>query len=118
MNHPLVLLRIDNLSLVNSSESQDVKSGLGHCDEILLLAKNKASNLTLPKLEALMSEKGSLTLILGDIHDSHVVSVDVNCFVTNNQLFVLLLLVSMSQHEDVGVSEIELVFPLGEESML
>lgn len=118
MNHSLILLGIDNLSLVDSSKCQDVKTGFRHSDEIFLLTKNEASNLTLPKLETLMSEKGSLSLVLRDIHDSHVVSVDVNCFVTDNQLFVLLLLVSMSQHEDVCVSKIELVFPLGEESML
>jgi len=65
-----------------------------------------------------MSEKGGLSLVLRNVHDSNIVGVNVDCLVTDNELFVLLLLVSMSQHKDVGISKIKLVFPLGEEGML
>ena len=65
-----------------------------------------------------MSEKGGLSLVLRNVHDSNIVGVNVDCLVTDNELFVLLLLVSMSQHKDVCISKIKLVFPLGEEGML
>jgi hypothetical protein len=65
-----------------------------------------------------MSKKGGLSLVLRNVHDSNIVGVNVDCLVTDNELFVLLLLVSMSQHKDVGISKIKLVFPLGEEGML
>ena len=118
MHHSFVLFGINNLPLVNSSECKNVQSGLGHGDEVLLLAQDETSDLTLPKLEALVSEQGGLSLVLGDVHHGHIVGVDVNGFVTDNQLFVLLLLVSVSQHKDVRVSEIELVLPLGQERVL
>ena len=65
-----------------------------------------------------MSKKGGLSLVLRNVHDSNIVGVNVDCLVTDNELFVLLLLVSMSQHKDVCISKIKLVFPLGEEGML
>ena len=65
-----------------------------------------------------MSEKSGLTFLLRNVHHSYIVSIDVDCLVTNDELFVLLLLISMSEHENVGVSEIKLVFPLCEESVL
>ena len=65
-----------------------------------------------------MPEQGGLTLILRNVHDSDIICVDVDCFVTDNQLFVLLFLISMPQHKNVSISKIKLVFPLGEESVL
>lgn len=65
-----------------------------------------------------MSEQGCLSFVLRNVHHSNVIGVNVDCLVTDNELFVLLLLVSMSQHKDVGISKIKLVFPLGEEGVL
>jgi hypothetical protein len=118
MHHSLVLLGVNNLSLVDGSERKNVQSSLRHGDEILLLAQDEASHLTLPQLEALVTEQSRLPLVLRDVHDSHVVSVNVNSFVTDNEFFVLLLLVSVSEHKDVGITQIKLVFPLGQEGVL
>lgn len=61
-----------------------------------------------------MSEKSGLTYTLaGNIHHRHIVSIDIDSLVTDNQLFVILSLfsVSMSEHKDVGISNIQLVLP-------
>ena len=65
-----------------------------------------------------MSEKSCLPFVLGDIHNSDVVSVDVNGFITNNQLFVVLVTFSVTKHKDVGVSKIKFVLPFRQESVL
>lgn len=118
MDHPLILFGVNNLSLVNGSEGQDVETSLGHGNEVLLLAEDEASYLRLPKLEALMSEQGCLALVLRDVHHSDIIGVNVDCFEADNQFFVPLVLVSMSEHKDVGVSKVELVLPLGQEGVL
>ena len=58
-----------------------------------------------------MSEKGGLSLVLRNVHNSNIVGVNVDCLVTDNELFVLLLLVSMFQHKEFGIYKIKLVFP-------
>ena len=65
-----------------------------------------------------MSKEGSLSFVLRNVHDSNIIGVNVDCLVTDNEFFVLLLLISMSKHKDVGISKVKLVFPLGEESVL
>jgi hypothetical protein len=85
-------------------------------DEILVLVEKQTHALTLPKLEALMSKDHSLLISDRDIHANHIVCVDEDGFITDNQLLKALRLVS--EHVDVGVSDIKLVLPLDQELSL
>lgn len=50
---------------------------------------------------------------VGDVHNGHVVGIDVNGLVTNDQLFVTFLWIS--QHEQTTVTNIELILPFRQE---
>lgn len=101
MHHLLILLLIKNHSFVDSSQGHDVETSFGQDTEIFLARDQEPFDLTLPKLETLMSEKSDLIIgFIVDIHNSYIVSVDVNGLVSDNQLFVVLsvVFVTVSQH--------------------
>ena len=63
-----------------------------------------------------MSENNRLVWFFWDIHDHQVKSIDIDCFKTNDDFFDSLVVVS--QHLDIGVANIELIFPLDEETVV
>ena len=85
MNHPLTARLIDYSSLVDSTHRDDVETGLVKSDEVVVSLKHETSHFTLPKLEALVPKESCLHYIgVRDIHDSHIVGIDVNGFVTDD----------------------------------
>jgi hypothetical protein len=65
-----------------------------------------------------MSKKCNLSVVLvGNVHDSYIISIDVDCLVSNNQFFIILglSLIAVSHHVKGGIPNIKLIFPLSKE---
>tara|TARA_B110001450_G_scaffold250619_1_gene269551 strand:+ start:1131 stop:1388 length:258 start_codon:yes stop_codon:yes gene_type:complete len=85
MNHSLATRLIDYCSLVNSPHGDDRETTLIKSDEIIASLKNKASDFTFPKLEALVSKESCLhNVVVRDVHNSQIEGVDVNGFVSDH----------------------------------
>lgn len=67
-----------------------------------------------------MSKQGHLiVLFITNVHDRYIVGVDVNAFVSNDQLFKHVpIRVLMSQHVQRGVRDIKFVLPLCQEQIV
>ena len=50
---------------------------------------------------------------LGDVHDVHIISINVNSLIADNQLLVLVLVVT--EYRNIGVTDIKLIFILSQE---
>lgn len=100
MHHSSVALLVVNLSFIYSSEGDHAETRLGQDTEVLLSRKHEAPDLTLPKLETLVSEQRYLAvLFVVDVHDGNIISVDIDALVRNDQLLELVTgNILVSQH--------------------
>jgi hypothetical protein len=110
--HDLLVL---DFSLRDSAQAEDLGAILGQLEEVTRIFEEDSARLGLPKLEGLMPEDGRLSL-LSDIEDVHVVSVDVDGLVTDDELLEAKRLVT--HHLDAAVADVQLVLVLRQEPML
>ena len=75
-------------------------------DELFALLEKKSLYVWLPKLKALMPVQKSFCVIWSDVKDINIVSVDIDCFKTDDQLPRSHRTVV---NEDVGVPYIQLI---------
>ena len=98
-------------------------------DEIFVLLKKNAHAETFPKLEALMSKDHTFVIffvynshgnVLGDVHADDIVCVHEDCFVADDELLQLgiVVFVSVTQDVHVWITNIEFVLPSDQEVIL
>lgn len=92
------------LVLITKSDQTDALSIDG--DEVHIPACQEPCDLRLPELEALMAEYNIVIALffITDIEHNNVISIDVNSFVTDNQLFHSLF--DITKHRDICISNI------------
>ena len=112
MNHLLLDTVALNFPLVLGSKCVNIDTISVDCDEIFVFAKEEARDLGLPELEGFVPEHGPLEL-LRYVPDHDGVCIHHDGLVAHDQLFILLLLIS--NHEDISIRNVKPVFQLKEE---
>ena len=111
------------------AEGDDLGADLGQFEEVATVLEKQATGFALPELEGLvLVERGLLlldgsrtpifpvVLLLGDVHDVHVVGIDIDRFVAQHQLLVAIDLVA--ENRDLRIANVQLVFVLDEEGVV
>ena len=107
MEHYIFIVFVFQMSLIEVlpvSQRNHGDTFLGEDDVVMVDSIQHSRNLALPEVEALMPENEGLVLLLGDIHNNHIISVDEDGFIRDCDFLDTLLLVP--QHEDVGVPDV------------
>ena len=119
VNHSVHTRAIDDTSLLTRAQTEDLHSRFVETDEVFVCVQQDTVTFGLPKLETLMVEDHwRAVIIVRDIHNNHIIGVDEDRFVTDDQFFKLRILSMTTQDCDVTVSDIKLVFPLDKEIWL
>jgi hypothetical protein len=91
VDHLVLSLSIDQFSLLNTAQCEDIDSSLGEAEQVLLNIEEEGAHIGLPELKGLMLEQDRVLVrvLAGQVLDDHVERVDVNGLVGHYQLLVV-----------------------------
>ena len=99
------------------AKTKDLHANSVDQDEFVIFWKEHTKALWFPKLESFMSENQVLLRVCWYIHAHHRISIDEDRFIANNQLLYTISSF-LSQHTDIAIANIQLVFNLYQEHIM